>query len=570
MSTTTNHWGFRYIFIIYLFIGWTEGSELDRVPTVNTDKGKIQGSFLFSAKGRKILAYRGIPYAKPPVDNLRFKAPEPMEAWTDVKNTTEEGNVCPQNDIFTNQFIGNDDCLFLNVFTPKIPIGKDENDMPVMVWIHGGLFIQGSGGSELYGPDYFLDENIVLVTMNYRLGALGFLSTGDEVVPGNNGLKDQVMALKWVKANIALFGGDPIRITIFGNSAGAASVHFHLLSPLSKGLFNRAISQSGSALNPWAFTNEAPKHTLHLAELLGCEEEGIHSQMVNCMRGHPAERIVMTTNRMKEWGTDMFNPFVPVAEGKRKEAFLPHDPRKMMKDGKLNKVKYIMGVTSDEGVLFSTLLLRHPVLSQDIKYELYKYLPMYLGYKFDPEKDDEITAKIHDFYFKNDTVDTSLHHKFYEMDMDHKILHGVAETAKMLSYSNFPKVYFYVLSYDGGISFWSSILGDIPKGVFHADELPYMFASKMFPKEMKPGTPQEKTSERLIKMWTNFASEGNPTPEVTETLTTTWEPYDSKTKNHLDIGMELKMKTGLYDERVEFWDSIFAMLRKKERVKDEL
>ncbi|XP_046407119.1 esterase E4-like [Ischnura elegans] len=567
MSTSTIHSYWKYYFITLFFIGWSEGAEFT-VPIISTDDGKVQGSSLLSAKGRRILAYRGIPYAKPPLEDLRFKPPEPVYKWGDVKNATEEGNVCPQKSMLSDEVIGNEDCLTLNVYTPKIPEDKSGR-LPVMVWIHGGLFIQGSGGADLYGPEYLLDEDIVLVTINYRLGALGFLSTGNEEVPGNNGLKDQVMALKWVKTNIGNFGGDPTRTTIFGNSAGGASVHYHILSPLSKGLFNRAISQSGSALNPWAFTSQGPQHALQLAAGLGCEDEGV-KQMVNCMRGHPAERIVKVTSRLKEWGTDFFNPFVPVAEGKGKDAFLPSDPRKMMKDGKMNKVKYILGVTSDEGILFSLQLLRDHILLNDMKYEMYRHLPIYLGYQGDEEKDAEITAKIHDFYFKNESLQVSEHPNFYKMDMDHKILYGVAETAKILSQITFPKVYFYVLSYDGGIGLFSPAIKDIPKGVSHGDELVYMFTSKLFPKELKAGTPQAKISERLIKMWTNFASEGNPTPEVTETLPTIWEPYKGKTKDHLDIGIELRMKTSLYDERVAFWDSIFAMIRKQERIRDEL
>lgn len=123
-----------------------------------------------------------------------------------------------------------------------------------MVWIHGGAFLTGSSATDLYGPDYLMTENVVLVTLNYRVGQLGFLNLEDENVnvPGNAGLKDMVMALKWVKTNIRNFGGDPSNITIFGESAGGAAVHYLMLSPMAKGLFHKAIIQSGSCLNPWA------------------------------------------------------------------------------------------------------------------------------------------------------------------------------------------------------------------------------------------------------------------------------------------------------------------------------
>lgn len=140
-----------------------------------------------------------------------------------------------------------------------------------MFWIHGGGFQFGSGNSFLYGPDYLIDEGVVLVTINYRLGALGFLSADVPEAPGNAGLKDQVLALKWVKDNIKEFGGNPDKVTIFGQSAGAASVHYLMLSPMAKGLFHGAIAQSGVALNPWAFTENTKNRAFKLGSVLGLE-----------------------------------------------------------------------------------------------------------------------------------------------------------------------------------------------------------------------------------------------------------------------------------------------------------
>ncbi|KAG8238600.1 hypothetical protein J437_LFUL017618 [Ladona fulva] len=223
---------------------------------VELDVGKLQGSIFTTSKGRKVLAFLGIPYAKAPLNELRFMPTKPHEGWSGIKNATTDGNVCPQIHVLTGKYVGDEDCLFLNVFTPKIVKNDMEEKLPVMVWIHGGLFIAGSGNTDWFGPQYFLDEDIV---------------TGDKASPGNYGLKDQVTALKWVKDYISKFGGDSRRITIFGNDAGAASVHYHILSPMSKGLFHRGISQSGSALNPWALTFKGKTHAWNLAELLACD-----------------------------------------------------------------------------------------------------------------------------------------------------------------------------------------------------------------------------------------------------------------------------------------------------------
>lgn len=165
----------------------------------------------------------------------------------------------------TMQVDGSEDCLTLNVYTPS-PLAHPRR--PVMVWIHGGGFVAGSGKTDLYGPDYLISEDVVVVTINYRLGVFGFLALEDPSlgVPGNAGLKDQVMALKWVQKNIRYFGGDPNNVTIFGESAGAASCHFLMLSPMARGLFHRCIAQSGSALNLWAFGQYQAKE---LAEKMG-------------------------------------------------------------------------------------------------------------------------------------------------------------------------------------------------------------------------------------------------------------------------------------------------------------
>ncbi|PSN30852.1 Esterase FE4 [Blattella germanica] len=185
-------------------------------------------------------------------------APEPAEPWDGIYNAQQLGASCQVEE----------DCLYLNVATPKLP--SDGTLLPTIVYIHGGSFLAGSGGGFIEWSDYYLQNDIVFVSINYRLGPLGFLSTGDSVVPGNNGLKDQNFALRWVKQNIAQFGGDPSRITICGLSAGGASIHYQLLSPLSKGLFQGAIAESGSALNPWSFdeTSTARSRTLRYGQAL--------------------------------------------------------------------------------------------------------------------------------------------------------------------------------------------------------------------------------------------------------------------------------------------------------------
>lgn len=204
------------LFVVFAAVAQINAQNL----VINTTGGQVRGQEeRTSLLGDRYLSWKGIPYAEPPVGNLRFADPVPHRGWSGIRDATSHGNSCAIAGIIREQ-IGNEDCLFLNVYTQSI-IGR----RPVMVWIHGGAFILGSGDDAMYGPDYFVTEDVVYVTLNYRLGILGFLSTGDRHAPGNYGMKDMVLALKWIKANIVHFGGDPDNITVFGESAGGVSVH---------------------------------------------------------------------------------------------------------------------------------------------------------------------------------------------------------------------------------------------------------------------------------------------------------------------------------------------------------
>lgn len=182
--------------------------------------------------------------------------------------------------------LGEEDCLYINVYTPQV---NQKAQFDVIVFIHGGCFQFRT--SYTNRPHYLLENNIVFVTLNYRLGPLGFLSTEDDVVPGNNGLKDQNAALKWIRDNIQYFGGNPNSVTITGHSAGGASVSYHYLSPMSAGLFHRGIAKSGIALMPWAQTEGSLEKAKKLATSLGCNSES-NKDMIECMRYRPGNQIV--------------------------------------------------------------------------------------------------------------------------------------------------------------------------------------------------------------------------------------------------------------------------------------
>ncbi|CAG9817192.1 unnamed protein product, partial [Phaedon cochleariae] len=238
------------MYFIHVFLTCLAFALADDQPTIVLPNGKIAGSLSRTIRYQvPFYSYLGIPYAAPPVGNLRFQPPQPVQNWDNIFQATSNSKICYQSQSKLHR-PQTEDCLYLNVYTTIPP--SENASLPVMVTIYGGSFTHGFASVGTVGPDYFLENDIIVVSFNYRVGPFGFLSTGDGVIHGNMGLKDQLFAIKWVKENIHLFGGDPDKVTIRGQSAGAASVTYHILSPSSAGLFRGAIASSGSAICNWA------------------------------------------------------------------------------------------------------------------------------------------------------------------------------------------------------------------------------------------------------------------------------------------------------------------------------
>lgn len=247
---------------------------------VKTLLGRVRGMTAQSSTGKQVDVWNSIPFAQPPVGPLRFRHPRAMEPWEGVLDARKLPNSCWQTtDDFFGNFAGSamwntnteksEDCLYLSVTVPR-PRPKNAT---VMVWIFGGGFVTGTSTLEVYDPKILVsEESVIYVALQYRVASLGFLYFDRPGAPGNMGMFDQVAALQWVHSNIAFFGGNPNNITLFGESAGAASVSMHLLSPLSRNLFSQAIMQSGSATAPWAVVDKEDTilRGLRLAEAVGC------------------------------------------------------------------------------------------------------------------------------------------------------------------------------------------------------------------------------------------------------------------------------------------------------------
>ncbi len=313
-------------------------------PIVQTDRGVVVGKRVASVD-----EFLGIPYAAPPVGDLRFRPPQPHAPWPAPRPATDYGSICPQ---LTAQGVrGHEDCLFLNVFAPtRRPEGR-----PVMIWIHGGGYNAGAGSEALYDPSAIVRAaGVVVVTLNYRLGILGFLAhpalsaEDGHGISGNYGLEDQQEALAWTRRNIAAFGGDPGCVTIFGESAGGNAVLINLASPTASGLFQGAIAESplyGASLLPLRVAARLWGGSVSTA--LNCPPDDPGAAA--CLRAAPVEELVTLSQNTRE---RPFGFVAPVIDG----VLLKQHLREAFRAGAFNQVPVIIGSNHDEATLLTAVL----------------------------------------------------------------------------------------------------------------------------------------------------------------------------------------------------------------------
>lgn len=376
----------------------------------------------------------------------------------------------------------------------------------------------GSGIKEFYGPDYLLDnENIIYIGANYRLGPLGFLSTESEECWGNFGLKDQVQVLRWIKDNAAAFGGDPNLVTIFGESAGGASVTYHMQSKLSQGLFHRGISESGTNLAVWgavARKGQAVDRARRLAMMMKCDNTTDTNEMIECLRKVEADKITRAFYEFFEWDTDPMVPFPPVVEGDHENAFITEDPRFNV-DSHGNSIPWMTGINSEEGAMKSSPLIFNSELTESLHADWERALPISLYYDFisDDEK-IEITKKIDEFYFKNmRRINENSQTNLTNLYTDSWFFSSMNDYLKIRFSQKSAPTYVYLFSHKGSCSFTEIFKGGAESyyGTSHAEELQYLFPIRKSLKYFYNSIPSEDDkiiTQILTKIWINFAYTG--------------------------------------------------------------
>ncbi len=478
-----------------LLAGQSSPQTAAPVPVVKIHSGKVRGSLTGSGGA----AFKGIPYAQPPTGELRWKEPVPVKPWTGIREATAFGRFCVQGGPGGPGSV--EDCLYLNVWTPRWPV---PSPLPVMVWIHGGGNVAGSTADPVYDGESLARHGVIVVSMNYRLGVFGFLALPElsrespHHVSGNYGLLDQILALRWVHENVTSFGGDPANVTIFGESAGSADVNALLSSPLSKGLFRRAIGESGPASDLPSLAEAEKKGEEMVRDLKISGESELHK--LRAIRSDEIQKAIGSS--MSPSGrTHMVGT---VVDG----WVLPESPMKVFASGKEQRVPLLLGSNSQE--------LQKPF------FPISESLTQAITDQYGPLADRAMEL----YGLKSET----------EPPADPKYGPVLAQwaTDSQFRCGTIAELIWHTEAGNPGYQFQFSraMPGKEALGAPHGSELAYVFGTlDRAPKPTTYAATDRKISEKMQQYWTNFAKTGDPN----DATLPTWPKFDAEARMYLDF-----------------------------------
>jgi len=530
----------------------------DDTVEVKTFLGRVKGKKTTLATGEEIHKFLGIPYAKPPVGDLRFMPPQIVTRYND-QECFNFGAECPQlpfDKPGSEEIKGSEDCLFLNVYT--MPNAENTTNLkPVMVWIHGGGFTLGS--AQLYDPTPLVKEGVVVVTLNYRLAGLGFLTFGNDIVSGNMGLRDQIEALKWTKRFIYYFGGDPSKITIFGESAGAISVNAIQMSPMSVGLISGTIAQSGTAFLGVMNEKSQPQGiSVSIATRFNCTSTRKDSAMLKCLQKIPVSDFILRTQSSLQAKSkdDIELNWAPVQDSYSSDPVIPMEPLAAFNSGEFIKVPMMTGTVKNDGALLvpednfeAIWKLKGPQLLNIAENQNYSVT--------NPE--ENTLANIFLKYYTGGSFNTfEVLNEVVDMLTDSWFLSPDQKLSELGS--KFTQVYNYQLTYAATNTFLSfySAGRNLTQEQFkqlsslkpvHADDVLHLF--NVFGVRSEE---DEKMSSIMVKYWTNFAKYGHPSPFLRQNITT-WKHY-SGDKRYMELSLKPTLKQNIEEERMTFWQKM--------------
>ncbi|ERE80142.1 liver carboxylesterase-like isoform 1 [Cricetulus griseus] len=514
-------------------------------PIRNTHTGQVRGSLVLVKDGELgVYTFLGIPFAKPSVGPLCFAPPEVPETWSGVRDGTSEPAMCLQTDMLSLQVLKerkmmvppisiSEDCLYLNIYTPAH--AHEGSNLPGMVWIHGGALVIGMASMN-DGSILSAIEEIVIVCIQYRLGILGFFSTGDKHARGNWGYLDQVAALRWVQQNIAYFGGNPGRVTVFGGSAGGTSVSSLVMSPMSKGLFHGAIMQSGVALLPDLISDTSEMVYTIMANLSGCETKDSEA-LVHCLRDK-TEAEILAINQLTGLQGLHYDPWCC--------GWDPRHPQELLASVDFHPVPSIIGVDSDE---YGWAMPLYMGLDHVIKNITRETLPAVLKSRaaqmmLPPECSDLLMEE-----YMGDTEDPQTPQaQFRELMEDFMFV----IPALRVAYFQCPHapVYFYEFQHQPSFIKHKHVRPSHVRAD-HGDHINFVFGSDFWGMKVDFTEEEKLLNRRMMKHWANFARQGNPNSEGLP-----YWPELVHDEQYLKLDIQPAVGRALKARKLQFWTKI--------------
>lgn len=536
---------------------------------VQTNNGFIRGkSSVTTFNKKEYFSFKGIRYAEPPINELRFLSPHFVKPWEGTHDALKHGSKCLQrNQNNHSEILGNEDCLFLNVYTTDVnPLAR----RAVMVFIHGGRFIYGSGNDDFHGySDYHATENIVLVTINYRLGPFGFMSLGTPEHSGNMGLKDQLLALKWISANIHNFGGDKKRMVILGHNAGAASVHLLTISQGSRGLFKRAIAMSGTALNVWTMTNEISNHLDEMYRFVkqNNNQTGLiwnYDELVTYLKQIDGKELISKLDdSYPSWiNFDSTSKWGPIVEDKNAlQPFLQKSPEEIILNRSFtSKVDIMFGTTSSDMLASLSPFLNNNTLLDiaNIRME-FPFPDIYFIQNYTSPEYRRAVNEIRKFYFgrggriNNKTID-----RFENLCSDINVNVMLDKSVRASAVNPLSKTFYYIFSVVSSLNYFKNLteIGNLTLyGADQSDILCYFFKCNIVAHAYDglSGDSIERSSIRNVsKFLLNFLKYGNPTAKE---MDISLKPVTTTDMYYVNItGGGLFVDKNPFDRRMNFWN----------------
>ncbi|CAG4963468.1 unnamed protein product [Parnassius apollo] len=519
------------------------GVQTREARLVNIAQGPVRG---YKSQNDNLYAFYGIPYATAPTGDHKFKAPLPPPQWTEPFEAVNKDIICPQivlpNMPLEIKLKQQEDCLIANIYVPD----TDEKDLPVVIHVHGGAYLLGYGDL-MTAKQLVKDKNIIIVNFNYRLGAHGFLCLGTEDVPGNAGMKDQVALFRWVKENIASFGGNPDDVTISGFSAGSSSVDLHLVSPMTKGLFNKVIPESGASLSVFSVQTDPVENAWKYAKMLNYTNENNDIYDLEFFYKSASYETLNSINLLNEPDSTFY--FVPCVEREQgEERFLDDAPLKVLKSGRNHKLPMLFGFAEMEG------LFRVPLFEtwfNKMNENFADFLPGDLQFSNSEEK-EEVAQRIKEFYFGKKPVGKETIFRYIDYFTDVLFAYGTLKSVQLQVESGNNGIYLYEYSFvDDNVPL---VPYTVVRGADHCAQS-MAIGDGIFPNAPADTTDFKSMKKTMRELWFNFIKTGKPVPEGSDLLM--WPPTHANGGPHMSLDKTMKLRGPLIQQRILFWDAIY-------------